>query len=202
MSNGEYGIQELMHDLSKKYGIDQSFDDDRLFDEITELTGFPEVREFFKRYVEGPEPLPLEEYLAKAGFNVKSGGKTRTATLGHISMNFNQETARLYIQSTDNMNEFGESMKYQVNDEIVSVQGVELNMTNFQEVFDEYGNTKDGEKVTVVVARKNKKGKEKLKKLKGKAMTVETEGGFEVTASNDATDKQLTIRKAWLGRTE
>ena len=202
LSDGEYGVQELMRDLSKKYGIDQSFEDDKLFDEITELTGFPEVREFFKRYVEGPEPLPLKEYLAKAGIDMNTGGKTRTATMGNISMGFNQETGRLIIQSLEKINDFGRAMKYQTGDEIVSVQGQELGVTNFQQVFDDYADTKDGEKVTVVVARKNKKGKEKLKKLKAKAQTIEVEKGFEITASANATERQLMIRKAWLGRTQ
>src|SRR5438045_7230515 len=44
-SKGTYGTQNLMADLSKKYGKDRSFKDDELFDEIEKLT-FKEVREF------------------------------------------------------------------------------------------------------------------------------------------------------------
>ena len=40
--------------------------DDALFDVITEMT-FPDIRAFFRDYIEGSAPLPLTEYLAKAG---------------------------------------------------------------------------------------------------------------------------------------
>lgn len=66
LSEGKYGTQELMRDLSKKYGPDKPFKDDELFDVITAMT-FPDIRAFFRDYVEGAQPLPLEEYLAKAG---------------------------------------------------------------------------------------------------------------------------------------
>jgi glutathione peroxidase len=46
LSGGKYGTQNLMQDLSKTYGKEQSFKDDELFDKITSLT-FPEIRQFF-----------------------------------------------------------------------------------------------------------------------------------------------------------
>jgi predicted metalloprotease with PDZ domain len=72
LSAGKYGTQEMMRDLSKRYGKNQPFKDDELFDVITAMT-FPEIRAFFRDYVEGAVPLPLEAYLAKAGieFNEK-----------------------------------------------------------------------------------------------------------------------------------
>lgn len=72
-SRGKYGTQEMMHDLSKRYGKDKPFRDEELFDEITAMT-FPDIRAFFRDYIEGTTPIPLAEYLAKAGieFDEKS----------------------------------------------------------------------------------------------------------------------------------
>ncbi|HZY81179.1 MAG TPA: peptidase M61, partial [Cyclobacteriaceae bacterium] len=63
LSNGKYGMQNLMADLAKKYGKNQAFNDDDLFGEIEKLT-YPEIGEFFKRYVAGNESLPFEEVFS------------------------------------------------------------------------------------------------------------------------------------------
>src|SRR4051812_631438 len=49
LSKGSYGIQELMKDLSKSYGKDQSFKDDELFNKIVALT-YPEIGTFLTKY--------------------------------------------------------------------------------------------------------------------------------------------------------
>ncbi|MDX5422381.1 MAG: peptidase M61, partial [Hymenobacteraceae bacterium] len=56
LSQGKYGLRDLMLDLSKTYGKNNAFKDNELFDKITELT-YPEIRELFTRYVEGATPL-------------------------------------------------------------------------------------------------------------------------------------------------
>ncbi|NIF06542.1 peptidase M61 [Chryseobacterium sp. Tr-659] len=78
LSNGKMGTQDLMQMLMKKYGEGNSFNDDDLFDEITKMT-YPEIRVFFKDFVEGSQPIPLKEYLEKAGFNYDE--TTRKITL-------------------------------------------------------------------------------------------------------------------------
>ena len=66
-SKGTIGTQTLMQSLSEKYGPNRPFKDEALFDVISDIT-YPEVRDFFRRYVEGTEVLPLDKYLEKAGF--------------------------------------------------------------------------------------------------------------------------------------
>ena len=68
LSAGKYGTQELMRDLSKRFGKNKPFRDDELFDVITAMT-FPEIRAFFRDYVEAAQPLPLAACLASAGFD-------------------------------------------------------------------------------------------------------------------------------------
>ncbi|WP_082129100.1 M61 family metallopeptidase [Chryseobacterium gallinarum] len=67
LSRGKTGTQDLMLKLMQKYGEGKYFNDDELFDEITKMT-FPEIRAFFKDFIEGSQPVPLKEYLAKVGF--------------------------------------------------------------------------------------------------------------------------------------
>ncbi|WP_300687250.1 hypothetical protein [Chryseobacterium sp.] len=75
LSDGKIGTQNLMQMLMKKYGKGKYFNDDELFDEIAKMT-YPEIRTFFKDFIEGTQPVPLKESLTKAGFNYdESTGK-------------------------------------------------------------------------------------------------------------------------------
>lgn len=67
LSGGSYGVQNMVADLLKIYNKDTPFRDKDLFDEIARISYGKPVRQFFKKYVEGGNPPPLEEYLLKAG---------------------------------------------------------------------------------------------------------------------------------------
>ena len=77
LSNGKLGTQELMQKLVKKYGPEKAFKDEALFDVIAALT-FPEIRQFFKAYVEEGQTIPLKACLEKAGFDYDASAKTVT----------------------------------------------------------------------------------------------------------------------------
>ncbi len=90
LSNGKMGTQELTQALTKKYGKDAAFNDDELFDVITRMT-FPEMRFFFKDFVEGGKPLPLKETLQKAGFNFDEATKK-------VTLNKNPDEKQLILR--------------------------------------------------------------------------------------------------------
>jgi predicted metalloprotease with PDZ domain len=89
LSNGKIGTQELMQKLIKKYGPEKAFEDKDLFDVITALT-FPQIRQFFKDYVEAGNPLPLKESLRKVGldYNEQTGTvvEMRTPSTAELSL--------------------------------------------------------------------------------------------------------------------
>ena len=66
LTGGKIGTQELLTELSTKYGKKKSFKDDELFDVIAEMTD-PTIRDWFTKFVEGAEPLPLKSTFAKVG---------------------------------------------------------------------------------------------------------------------------------------
>ncbi|EAY27832.1 peptidase, M61 (glycyl aminopeptidase) family protein [Microscilla marina ATCC 23134] len=68
LSNGKYGTQHLLQDLSAKYGKHKPFKDKELIAEIAKMT-FPEIRHFFTDYVINAKALPLKEYLLKVGIS-------------------------------------------------------------------------------------------------------------------------------------
>jgi len=76
LSRGKYGIMNLIHDLSNKYGIHKGFKDDELFSEIKKFT-YPEIEQFLNTYVAGNQPLPLEQILNIVGVNYKAEMETK-----------------------------------------------------------------------------------------------------------------------------
>lgn len=198
-SNGEKGMKDMMATLSKEYGKYKSFQDQELFDKIAQLSS-PTIRDFFTNYVEGGKKLPFKELFEKVGITFEQDVKVKEISLGGIALGFNPESSRLYIDNINEMNSFGKALGYKRGDEIVSINGTELTMSNIQSEIDNFKkNTIDGEKVRIVVARKSK-GKYKNKTLKAKARSIEKEQKFFLAFNKNASDKQLRLQKAWLNQ--
>jgi predicted metalloprotease with PDZ domain len=200
LSGGTMGTQELMRELAKSYGKDRPFKDNELFAKITALT-YPEIDQFFKKYVSGPTPLPFGEILAMAGLRYEPVANREIVTLGKAEVKPNRATNRLRITNVDGMNKFGETLGYMVGDEIVSFDEQAVSLENADEVFSKFQSTrKEGYKVKVVVARPDGKGGFAEKTLKAKAMAVKIKGMNLVTVDPQATPEQVAVRKAWLGQ--
>jgi predicted metalloprotease with PDZ domain len=197
-TNGEIGIKDMILLLSKEYGKNKSFNDNKLFDKIAELSS-PEIRQFFAKYVEGEAELPIEELLSRVGVNYKKDFITKEISLGGALLSFNPETQRLYVSDTGSLDEFGKALGYKTNDELVSINGIELNVDKIQLQINEFKKgVKEGEKVEIVVARKEKDTMKNVK-LKAKAIFIEKRKKYFIEFDDNATEKQLQLRKSWLG---
>ncbi len=198
LTDGKIGLQELMRKLEKSYGIDQPFKDDELFDKITELT-HPGVREFFTKYVEGPNPLPYEEIFAKAGIIYEKFPKRKILSFGRVGIEGDEEKNCYVVTLTSRMNKFGKDMGYEEGDELVSFNGREITLENFPDVIADFrANKQEGDKITAVVRRPDGKGGYKEKKLKGKAYGVKMRGQNVLYLNPAATERQVMVRNAWL----
>jgi predicted metalloprotease with PDZ domain len=198
LSNGRYGTQNLMADLSKKYGKDRSFKDDSLFDEIEKLT-FPEIRTFLNTYVAGNKKLPFESVFNMVGLNYTPELVKEEVSLGGFGLGFNPTTNRAVIYETEKMDAFGKKMGYKNGDEIVLFNGKPVTMENYKDVlFGFLQNAKSGDKLEVKVARKKRK-KEKVKTLSAKVMPVKVTIPNFISVNQEASERQVIARNAWLG---
>lgn len=80
LSDGKYGIMNLIHDLSKQYGKQKAFKDDELFDIIQKLT-YPEIGAFLNNCVGGGQPLPFKEVFDAIGINYQPDSPDRNKIL-------------------------------------------------------------------------------------------------------------------------
>ncbi|MDX5418509.1 MAG: peptidase M61 [Hymenobacteraceae bacterium] len=199
-SNGKYGLRNLMQDLSKTYGKQKAFKDDELFDKIAELT-YPGIREFFTRYVEGSEPLPLEETFRKVGIIYEPRSRESFNSYGGFTPGYDQENNKIFIAETSEMDAFGKKMGFQENDQLLAFNGTQITPENIRDLIaDSLQAMKPGEQVTITVGRKNGKGKIKQKKLKGTVMPIEREAIHVLKPDPDATAAQKALRAAWLNK--
>jgi predicted metalloprotease with PDZ domain len=200
-SNGRYGTQELMRDLAKKYGKNKSFKDADLFGDIEKLT-YPEVRTFLDTYVAGNKKLPFEEVFDKVGLKYTYKEQRKVLNIGGIALGVNPKTEAIIVADITDMDEFGKALGYKEGDEVVSFNGKALTLDNVQNVLQDFVTTvKEGDKVTIVVKRTNKKGKVKNVKLKAKQRFVMANYYNNITVNKSAGSKQVLARNAWLGIT-
>ncbi len=198
-SNGKYGTQELMKDLSKQYGKTKSFNDDDLFSDIEKLS-YKEVRYFLDTYVAGSKPLAFKDIFAMVGLNYTEKRVVEKITLGGIAVGYNPQTSHLVVVNTDKLDDFGKKLKFKEGDEILTFNNRKLALDNMKDVLGGFmEKAKTGDKLIIEVLRKDKKGNETTKKLKAKVKPVKVTESDLLELNDKATEQQINARKAWLG---
>ena len=69
LSGGQQGLQDLIGELTRRFGKQRAFPESTFVDTVVAVT-HPEVRDFFRRYIWGAEPLPIAEYYARLGIRL------------------------------------------------------------------------------------------------------------------------------------
>lgn len=198
LSGGTYGTQNMMLDLSKKYGTQKSFIDDSLFSDIVKLT-YPEIGDFFNRYVIGGEDLPYKELFEAVGIDYKRRGTEEVLDpFGGYGFRLDQDNnIRLWPET---VNDFGREMGYQKGDVPVSLNGKSITLNSIDQVLTNYDATvKEGDKIVVKIKRLEN-GKWKNKKLKGKIHKVTVPKKHILTPKENPTPEQLKLRKSWINK--
>jgi predicted metalloprotease with PDZ domain len=197
LSGTKMDLRKLMDELKKKYGKERYFEDDSLFDIITRMT-YPEVREFFSKYVEGGTPIPYEYFFGFAGVKYTPASFVNGFGFGRPAFTVG-ENDRLLVVDTSGMNALGKKIGYHVGDLIYSINGVDINAANFQNVKKDIGDKiKEGDPMELKVGRKNAAGTMDTVMLKTEyvPMPVAVPGKLELIP--DPSPEQLAVRNAWL----
>jgi len=194
MSGGKYSLRQLITDLSGKYGKDKPFKDEQLFADITALTN-PEIGKFFAAYVSGNQPLPYREIFDLAGLDYIAEETYSDFSIGgNASIGFNPQTYHLTIQEIDETNTFGLQMGYQPGDELLKINGKEIDLTDMENFFkNATAGLKDGDTMRVMVLRNGQE-----LELKAPAARMDKKRYHQLRLNGTPSQKQLAVRKAWL----
>jgi len=204
LSNGQYGLQHLIRDLSKKYGKDNSFNDDDLFNEIGQMT-YPEIEKFFQTYVAGSSSLPLEEVFKEVGVRYQKDQFSMEISMGFDNSNITvkqyNDQQMLAFQNTSRMNAQGKALGIEdgdllvkINDEQMPSLGPELN----QFIIRHKSAMKEGGTISYTVLRKDDSGDYKEVRLEAPIKKIELSKRHMIEFDEDATSEQLALRKSWL----
>ena len=197
LSGNQYGLRDLKHDLGVKFGKDRFFEDEKLFDEIGELS-YPEIKEFLVNHVQGRDPIPYEKYFAFAGVQYIAEEMIREFTIGGIGIT-TDSLGRILVFDTKTTDDFGKRMGYEVNDELVSLNGETLNPNNLWPLIQHFYNTaKDGDTVKVVVRRQMASSQPELVSLSAPALKVEKPVLHRLKFEEQPLPEQLKLRNVWL----
>jgi predicted metalloprotease with PDZ domain len=197
LSDGTYGLRNLTYDLGVRYGKYRAFNDEELFDEIAKLS-YPETREFFRKHVEGGEPIPYETYFGLAGIKFSPVVETKTMSFGGIVPAIN-EGGQLIVGPQTQLNDFGKALGYQVGDVLYAFNGVQLTPERFGKVVDSLKKVgKEGQPFEVSIGRKGSSGAIEPMTLRGQVTMVATTEKNKLEPMPSPTKKQETVRRAWL----
>lgn len=198
LSNGEMGYRDMIRKLSQRFGENKPFKDDKLIDELVAVTGYPQVRDFYNKYIAGSQPTPYAQYLNMVGVELK---KQETPPIFWFIKDPNQtgydeKTNTLVFDESSALSPFAKSIGFKITDKIVALDGKTINIQNIQDFINYSKTIKEGQNVTVTVLRDNGGKSEKID-LKGKAvldkMTIET-----LQFKANPTPEEKKLQDQWL----
>ncbi|KMQ59223.1 peptidase M61 [Chryseobacterium sp. BLS98] len=198
LSNGEMGYRDMIRKLSQRFGENKPFKDDKLIDELVTVTGYPQVKDFYNKYIAGNQPTPYIEYLNMVGVEAK---KQDTPPLFWFikdpnQTGYNEKNKTFVFDESSALSPFAKSVGFKITDEILALDGKTVNIQNVQDFIGYAKSIKEGQNVTVTILRKNGDKADKMN-LTGKAildkMTVET-----LNYKANPTPEEQKLQNQWL----
>lgn len=193
LSNGQMGLLDLMKKLTEKYGKDKPFEDEELFEVITQLT-YPEIGEFFETYVSGTTPIPYNEFFQKVGLEMREGEIPvdyflQDQATPYITVN---AAGEIVLRDDIPLNTFFTTTGLKGGDIIKSINGKVYNVQNVYDLISDSMNWTAGDDISLVIVRN---GTEKT--IKGKVIEPMSTGLRLVELMN-ADGEQMELRHSWL----
>ncbi|MBQ4913962.1 peptidase M61 [Maribacter sp. MMG018] len=194
-SNGEKGVLWLMKELSKKYGKETPFEDDKLIDEIVALT-YPEVRTFFDTHVIGNTPIDYKMYLSKVGLTMgevmEETGYFLQGEMPYIDI-AQEDGKTIFVRKGVALNSFFTDLNVQGGDVIKSINDTPINLDTMRQVIGQSFGWSPETRIKMVLIRD------------GEEYTVEGPVGtpvvkvYKIAPAAGASQIEVSLRKKWLG---
>ncbi|WP_420147691.1 PDZ domain-containing protein [Spirosoma sp.] len=188
LSKGKRGLREVINELAATYGPDKAFSEKDFFTTFTQMT-YPEIADFFNRYVKAAEPLPFKEYYSKLGItyipSISTGEKTTW-----LGMKPAFTDGKFYLTKlADPLVKAG----LQENDEWAAFNGQPVSLESVGKIQEALKQLKPGDTYDVTVRRNGQESTVKSTMLEKEAVKQYV---FEPAAQ--ATPEQLQLREVWM----
>lgn len=197
LSDGNYGIQNLMADLSKKYGKDKPFKDNELFDEITRLT-YPEIGTFLKTHVGGNKPLPIKDIVELVGLSYTNLSADKRLVIGGRQAFAGSSAIFLDDRLVDESG-IGPGCVVEPDDAIIAIDGKRITPANVDDLFTLLKDKAAAGKPVSMTAKHSYNDEEFTISCVVKLINIPS-GQPSLKINPAATPKQLALRKAWIGQ--
>lgn len=204
LSDGAYGVQHMMADLSKKYGQNVSFKDETLFDEIVALT-YPEIGEFFNTYVSGTTPLPYEEIFDQVGVDVVTDGTTKQFTVvinnTNIAVGQYESKPMLMVSDITKMDSMGESLGFKNGDIFLKMNGDDfppLGPETNTFVNGQFQKVSGGLETMSFTVLRDVDGEKKEVSLSAPNKRIDVPIPLSLRFNTTASSEQMKLRKLWI----
>ncbi|WP_324719120.1 M61 family metallopeptidase [Salinimicrobium sp. HB62] len=193
LSNGEMGLLDLMKQLTSLYGKNTPFEDEELFSVIEELT-YPEIGEFFEKYVSGTTPIPYDDFFKKVGLEMREGEIPvgyflQDPATPYITVNASGE---IVLKNDLPLSTFFEELGLKGGDVIKSINGKAYNVQNVYDLIGDSANWSVGDPISFTIIRDGKE-----MEVKGKVVEPMATGLRLVEIMNP-NDEQMELRHSWL----
>jgi predicted metalloprotease with PDZ domain len=154
LSNGEIGLLDLMKQLTEMYGKNKPFEDEELFQVITELT-YPEIGEFFQTYVIGTTPIPYNEFFSKVGLEMIKGQISVGYFLQDASTPYITVSADggIIVRSDLPLSTFFKELGLQGGDLIKTINGKSYNVENVYDLIGDSAKWEVGNPISFTIIR-------------------------------------------------
>ena len=202
LSNGAYGTQNLMAELSAKYGMDNAFQDDELFGVIVDMT-YPEIGEFFEKHVAGGEPIPYAELLDYVGVNLEGGQTAEAYSLGigqtTITLIQHEGKQMLGIANQQALDEFGKALGLQDGDILYKMNGKEIpGLSEIQGFIGAQVQNQPSLETFSYTVLRDVDGEKKEVELSTANRKIQVPLPPQLSFNENASEEQLALRKRWL----
>ncbi|SIQ71231.1 Predicted metalloprotease, contains C-terminal PDZ domain [Chryseobacterium sp. RU37D] len=199
LSNGEMGYRDMIRKLSQRFGENKPFKDDKLIDELVAITGYPQVRDFYNKYIAGSQPTPYTQYLNIVGVELK---KQEAPSIFWFIKNpqqtiYDDKDNAFIFDEKSALSSFSKSIGFKITDKIVALDGKTIDIQNIQNFIDYAKTIKEGQDVTLTVLRKNGDKTDKID-LKGKAILDKMTEEISFQFKANPTPEEQKLQNQWL----
>lgn len=188
LSGGKRGLREVVNELAATYGPNQAFPEKEFFTLFTQKT-YPEIADFFNRYVRATETLPFNEYYGKLGISYSPSISTgeKTASFG-MKPTF-ADNKFILTKLADPVLKAG----LQENDEWTAFNGQPVSMESVGKIQAELKQLKAGDTYEITVRRNGQDITVKNTMLEKEAVKQ-----YVFQLDPQATPEQIKLREVWM----